>query len=495
MIYNDQSVFPVLNLDANDGWEKLIGLSEGFLDMRGLSRLRAVLDGECESIIVEREYIDKDYRDTFTNFHAKRFNTPPSRCVRLHFFAKPIPKALMESPDGGFPDGNDYLGYSVIRATRPNSVGRTFLSHNLRKDSESHLCLCKEKVQFLGEKLTIEGFPFISQDADATVCAESSLWMILRYLSNRYSHYAESLPFQITKLAGNHALGNRVFPSAGLYTWQLAEALKLRGVSPVIYSRAQFGAEFEHLLYTYIESGFPLLTTVNGHVFVSFGHTSKFGTNPAPVAGGFRYTSCFNEALTICDDNRFPYESLQKNGGGGSGLSSKFKFADIEEFIVPLPEKVFLPAEAAQEAIEKVLNDPQTGISKLSPSLDSKDLTLRLFLTTGKALKSKLRERGMGHELVATVYRQIPLPHFIWVCEISVTSEYIFDLTVQGEILWDATRNAHEPNGWLALHYPELLIVDIGGVFNGSQKLENFPLLNSAPYPLFRSNLNPLKVP
>lgn len=492
MIVREPSVFPVLNLDDNHSWEALIALSGGYLDTQGLDRLTSVLDGKCQSVIVEREYIDKDYRDTFANFHAKRFSTPPSRCVRLHFFEKPITEDQLDNPENLRTD-NGYLGYSVIRATRPNSVGRTFLSHSVRMNPDSHLCLCEERVQVLGAKLEVTGFPFISQDGDATVCAESSLWMILRYLSNRYSNYAETLPFQITKLASNHASGNRVFPSSGLYSWQLAEALKLRDVSPVVYSRNQFKDKFEHLLYTYIESGFPLLTTVKGHVFVSFGHASNFEAIHAPSAGKFRYTSCFNESLTICDDNCFPYQSLRCNSAGKSALCSTFTFADIQEFIVPLPEKVFLSAEAAQEAIEKVLQDPETGISKLSPTLACEDLTLRLFLTTGRALKSKLTERGMGHDLVKSIYRQIPLPHFIWVCEISVTSQYVTDFKIHGEILWDATRNAYEPNGWLALHYPESLIVDVGSIFNGSQELKTFSLSESQAYPIFQSNLNPLK--
>ena len=396
MIFQEASVFPIINFDAVDGWNKLIELSGGYLDTRGLVRLKAVLDGKCQSAIVEREYIDKDYRDTFTNFHAKRFNTPPSRCVRLHFFEKPIIETHLNSADG-FRKDNEYLGYSVIRATRPNSVGRTFLSHKLRNDPHSHLCLCDEKVQVLGEKMEVSGFPFISQDADATVCAESSLWMVLRYLSNRYSHYAETLPFQITKLASNHAIGKRVFPSAGLYSWQLAEALRLREVSPLIYSRLQFGDEFEHLLYTYIESGFPLLTTIDKHVFVTFGHTSEFGTIPAPVTGKFRYTSCFNESLTICDDRCFPYQSLRRDSTRRTASCSKVSFADINEFIVPLPEKVFLSAEAAQEAIENVLKDPETGIFKHSPSLAAGDLTLRLFLT------SRAQDDGVG--LVAGIDR------------------------------------------------------------------------------------------
>ena len=140
-----------------------------------------------------------------------------------------------------------------------------------------------------------------------------------------------------------------------------------------------------------------------------------------------------------------------------------------------------------------MLRDPATGIDHLSPSLKNQDLTLRLFLTTGRALKAKLTARGMGNSQVAALYRQIPLPHFVWICEISVTTEYQKDYKVRGEVIWDATRNAHEPNGWVALHYPEILILDVCSIFNKRQKLQRIPLSNSIPYGLFQSNLNPLK--
>lgn len=491
MIIFPNSVFPVLNFDSDHGWDDLISMSGDYLDASGLKRLRNILETQCQCIIIEHQYIDKDYRDTFANFHSKRFTTPPSRCVRLHFFKNRITKTQLKEGEC-FHQKNDYLGYSVIRATRPNSIGRTFLSDQLRQDKTSYLCLCHEKVQIRGETLKIEGFPFISQDADATVCAESSLWMILRYLSNRYSIYAETLPFQITQLASNHAVGTRVFPATGLYSWQLAEALRLRNVSPMIYSRAQYKDEFEHLLYTYIESGFPILTTIEGHVFVSLGHGSDFSTLPKAIPGQFRYTSVFNRSLTICDDNCFPYQTLWKDKACTTSKNSRYNFSDIQEFIVPLPEKVFLGAQAAQKAIEKVLLDSKVGIKALSPSLKKEDLTLRLFLTTNRAFKAKLTERGMGNDVVSAIYRQIPLPHFIWTCEISISSEYLVGHKIRGEIIWDATRNAYEPDGCIALHYPEILIIDAGSAFNKPQRLEKISLNNSTSYRLFESNLKPL---
>jgi hypothetical protein len=93
----------------------------------------------------------------------------------------------------------------------------------------------------------------------------------------------------------------------------------------------------------------------------------------------------------------------------------------------------------------------------------------------------------MGHVTAQGAYRNLPLPHFIWVCEISHAS--LYPDKVLGEIIWDATRNAYEPGGWIALHYPEVLIADLGSALNGPQGLQKFDLDKSTPYPVYRSNL------
>jgi hypothetical protein len=120
-------------------------------------------------------------------------------------------------------------------------------------------------------------------------------------------------------------------------------------------------------------------------------------------------------------------------------------------------------------------------------------MVLRLFLTTARSFKKRLTERGMGNAVVELVYRNLPLPHFVWVCEISHMEAYLKHM-VHGEILWDATRNASEPDGWIALHYPEVLVVDVGSALNQRQKLQKYPLQSSQSYPLYRSNLTDIQL-
>jgi len=213
MIDGPNSLLPIFTFDATDGWNELLQLAQPELDSGGVGRLLAALGEKTKAVALERHYIDKDYRDTFSNFHSKRFSTPDSRCLRLHFFSRAVTREEIrhaEQVQAG------YLGYAIIRPTRPNCLGRTLLKPESRSAVSGSMRLCDEIITLQGVELKVRGFPFISQDADVTVCAQSALWMLMRYYSNRYPLYPETFPYQLAKLTEDYSLG-RVYPSSGLY--------------------------------------------------------------------------------------------------------------------------------------------------------------------------------------------------------------------------------------------------------------------------------------
>ncbi len=97
----------------------------------------------------------------------------------------------------------------------------------------------------------------------------------------------------------------------------------------------------------------------------------------------------------------------------------------------------------------------------------------------------------MGHKRVFDVYCNMPLPHFIWLREIATLDLYR-EHRILGEVIWDATRNVYEPSGWLALHYPERLFIDIGSALNTDRSVIKFDLDSSRDYPLMTHNLQPI---
>ncbi len=487
MILRATGLLPILVFDHATSWDDLLTISAPHLDRGGLRKLKKALEGKAKSVAVEKHYIDKDYRDTFTNYHAKRFSTPDSRCVRLHFFSDAVDHEMLQEDKKVQPL---YMGYSIIRPTRPSCIGRTLLDPLRSGLKGAHLSQCCEKVSIQGTELIVQGFPFISQDTDVTVCAQSAMWMVARYFTNRYRVYPEVYPYRMTALTRDYSIG-RILPSGGLQIWQMSEALRQIGFSCLIYDRTKFASEFEHLIYTYIESGIPVLAAFDRHVVALFGHVSDFSTvaTTKPInKSPFIFSSAFNTGFIGHDDNGVPYQSLLHTESAESmeGANGKYKLGAVKQFIAALPERVFLAAESFEKAVTVVLEDSNFGIKAQSPTLSKETLVMRLFLTTGRSFKKCLR-RGMGSAYVCSLYRELPLPHFIWVCEFSHSS--IYPQKVWGEVLWDATRNAYEPLGFIALHYPEKLVYDRGSALNGTQELEEVSLKSWQEYPIYENNL------
>lgn len=483
MIDGEKTLLPLVHFDADHSWDHLWNLCVPFIETHAASMLRQRLDGIVRAVAVELHYIDRDYRDTFSHFHSKRFNTPNSRTLRLHFFDRHLSRIELFDPSAA---QSAYCGYAVIRPTRPSSLGRTMLSpYKLPELRGAMLRTCREGITLQGTPLYADGFPFISQDTDATVCAQSALWMLFRYFSTQYAHYREIRPFEITQLTKDYSIG-RLFPTHGLTDWQMGEACRQLGFSPLIYTRKGFAASFDHLLYTYIESGVPVLAATRDHVFVALGHRSDFSKVPPPnpqVPSSF-----FCTGYVINDDNSMPYQDLPLVRGTGSGRQfSPHGLDSLESFIAPLPEKVFLAAEHQQKVVERLLADPVFGIAKNSSILASTGLITRSFLTSGRSFKRKLLERGMGHPKVAEFYQALPMPRFIWVTELSIASD--FPSQTVGEVIWDATRNEHEVDGWIAVHYPEFLALDVGSALNTLPQFKNFVLDNPTSYEPYKSNL------
>jgi len=462
MIYNEKTIFPVLVIDEHDSWDRLPSITDDYLDIYGLDKLKRLLDGKISAIVIEKEYFDKDYRDTFSNYHSKRFNTPKSRCVRLHFF-KENPYS---EENRCLKIDSVYLGYSIIRPTRPNSVGRTLVHIGSGIGTSGYVCLCEENVNIGGQSFTVKGFPFVTQDADATVCAQSALWMLLRYFSNHYNNYQELNPFEITQLIEGYSIG-RIYPSTGLTMWQMAEVLRKTGFSPVIYSRESHKEIFEQLLYIYIESGLPLLIGIPNHVVVGVGH-KETKLNQIKNEAAHNYTLTSTKGFIVNDDNRIPY-------------TDEYDLEKIDSFIVPLPEKVFLTAEKFLVCLYKLFEHDKYGIDKADEKV------FRVFLTTCKSFRKELFRRNLENTDFGRVYRNIPLPHFIWVCEIS-TPELMSRHEVVGEIIWDATRNEHEATFGIAVHHQDKLFIDVGSIFNNNDNYQEFQVENIS-YQIYTNNL------
>jgi len=113
-----------------------------------VKKLSAGLSSAVKAVLVERSYVDKDYRSTYYNFYAKKGQSYRADCVRLHFFDETVtfdPKALrLACRDQQLKD--HYFGYIVLRPTGMATIGRSVLSPDIRTGASGFVITADHKV-------------------------------------------------------------------------------------------------------------------------------------------------------------------------------------------------------------------------------------------------------------------------------------------------------------------------------------------------------------
>jgi hypothetical protein len=415
----------------------------------GINNLKAGLKDSARSVILEPHYICKDHRNLFSNFYSKKFTKISPDTSRLHFFSKSkidITEILL------YPDRyvSKYLGFSVIRPIQERCLGRSvFDPYLLNQNDPNYYCL---RTQFRshigGTNFSVSGYPYISQDADVTVCAHSALWGVCRYLSEKYSVYAEMYPFDLVNLTESSS--GRAFPYRGMTYSDYCSILAAFGSYPIIVqmkknkrSSRYYQGAFENL-YSYVESGFPVLASFQGHVVTLVGHTIDYNKPTKPNVREFIDSSFFVNQFIVIDDNFFPYRLLgrkQDPCNYGKQYADQYNINSIVTAVCPLPEKVFLPAEKARKVALEYYKAYKTKLKTTGTG----PFVTRLFLTTGTAWKRRLLERSIHGipDWLSFFVSKINLPHFIWVMEAGPLDLYKKGICT-AELVLDSTGSEME---------------------------------------------------
>ena len=360
--------------------------------------LRILTDGLAQytgSVLIEPHYVCKDHRNLFSNFYSKKLNSGSADCHRLHFFASTgiTSDSFLAEPDS---HQDEYIGYSVIRPVAQRSLGRTIIDPCKigRRPEDGFYCLRTPfPVHLNGKALTVNGYPYISQDSDATVCAHATLWGVCRYFSQRHSSYAEILPYDLVKLTATTT--GRVVPYRGMTYSDYSKILSDFGCHPLIIRLKQsmgipsLDADSFGETYSYVESGIPVLASfykpdVGGHVAALVGHTLDFNRTYVPDSEGIVSSAAFLKQFIVVDDNFFPYRLLGYPGDPENYFAKYKQQYDLSSMITavcPLPEKVYLPARKAQTQARALLKNLMPLYESQSGPRDEKDpIVTRLFL-------------------------------------------------------------------------------------------------------------------
>ena len=450
----------------NDYIQLIDHLSSEFQPEDIAKQLQKSITDAVGGLLLERGYIDKDYRSTFYNFYAKMGRSYRGDCVRLHFFDNFVEFDRAQTdilcPSGRLED--HYFGYVVLRPTLVATLGRSVLSPDIRVGAIGRAIQARHRVHLLGHTLSTWGFPSMAQHRDIAVCAHVSCWAILRHYSERFPQHRELLIHDVTRLATPFEPGG-LTPALGLDIFMAERIFQAAGCFPLIVGKkGPNDDEFYRQLLAYLESGFPLFVTMHGlgHAVVAAGYAWRPDVVNSPDTGSHVWSQ-IDSILTV-DDNHLPYACVSVMPPNLPNRPN-YTAEDFDAFIVPLPEKIFYPAEAMDSYSQFLYSRFRNRF--ILPTEDS--LLRRYFITTISAFRRYARQNQsyMGSELVNLLMR-LNTAQFIWVIEYASDSQWD-----QGHIaaraIVDATASPEdEVPVWLAHDEREAIVFDRSSARGGA---------------------------
>lgn len=301
----------------------------------------------ARTVLLEREYLDKDYLEDFSRYYVKCFNNGGTKCARLHFFksvsadvppdGKPSPDSIIDHSYLGevLAKGNEsekyrklqdaYLGFVVIKPLPMTFVGKTCLQQypGVRGPGEYVRCLSKEyQIDLFGIELRVHSVAFQEQDRVVSACATTAIWGALHAI--RWNSNLRRIPAcsEITTNAINHIDGSHnSFPNKGLTNKQILRALDVEGLR--YYNETLENVDLRSLLDTarcHIDSGVPLILGVKIHD----ADGNELGGHAVTILG---YKSDGeNSAFYIHDDRLGPFaRATFETIAGRNGLALRRK--------------------------------------------------------------------------------------------------------------------------------------------------------------------------
>jgi hypothetical protein len=423
----------------------------------------SALARDATRALIEWDYIDTDYRDEFAHFYAQTFRALPDRCERVHFW-------------DGRGEGK-YLGYTSLRPILRRPVCRTLLAppSDLQK---SIACLVETVATPYGFELGVGGFPFISQDYQYGACAHASIWMIALYHHLRFGNHARYHISDIVESARAHQDDYRSIPPGGLSARQITAILHDLRLDALTYQTGELpeGSSMREIAIRYLNSGLPVLLFTPRHttVLVGYGRQDKpvdaedphfaprhadqdsYGEPvPASKFAGERESEAERDTGSSTegeadddpglffvrhDDFRGPYIKTP--------APPRDPLGNWQAIMIPLPGKIYLAGEAAEEHGWFVFDRECRRRDELKghlEKLERGEYRTRSYVTQIASYKASLWDRGLPDEVVKW-HTRVSGSNWVWVVELQdVAASKEGPDCVVGEVVIDGTSDDLEP--------------------------------------------------
>jgi hypothetical protein len=273
-------------------------------------------------VLLEFEYIDKDYLDDYSKFYSRQFSNRGHKCARLHFFSKKIDHDLINRILSGNAETEiaslqkNYLGFMVVKPLPKNFIGKTCLRCPEGSSAPGKVKILARNydVSLFGISLSVSSVGFQEQDKVVSACATTAIWAALHATS---SMSIKAIPShsQITTDAINFIPNStNSFPSKELSNKQILRAFDVMGFRHHTENVEKLGADqIALIIKAYIDSGFPLvligevgerrngsIEMIAGHAVTVLGYKEDLSAKQQGM-----------DALYIHDDRLGPYKAAR----------------------------------------------------------------------------------------------------------------------------------------------------------------------------------------
>lgn len=342
----------------------------------------------AKTVVVECDYIDKDYLLDYSNYYARSFEPIDRFTKRLHIFSKTFSEEAFKKIfelDEKMSNvlKNSYLGFIVVKPIKDPQqgneyfIGRTILQTYPEQDGEDYRFFIanNHKVSLYGLPLIIKSLPYQTQDNMVSKCATTAIWVSLHALNNLFGTQTYS-PFEITQTSVLFpAYGQRNFPSTGLSIFQMKDFFNSIGMDTEYINIENSPSPVQEQIVSdavkaHLNLGLPIIACIR------ISKTNKAPQFHAVVISGYRYDNDGNiKELYIHDDQIGPYSKVTpKNNNGDFSYwinewISEYGWEEIfvTGLIVPIYPKIrmsfnylyeiFLESKNTGENIELLLTD------------------------------------------------------------------------------------------------------------------------------------------
>jgi hypothetical protein len=429
----------------------------------------------AKTIVVESDYVDKDYLDDFMAYYANCFTEYGRRCSRLHFFSIDFTKTNFDDLLRGkttiidHAKLNDaYLGFMVVKPLPQTIIGRTCLKTYDTDGGRRHYSVVRNyDVSLFGLALKVESLAFQEQDHVVSACATSALWSVFQGTGKLFQHPILS-PADITKIAcDNFPMDTRYIPNNGLQVPQMAQAIRKVDLEPFLVKPSR-EENLRATLYAYVKGKVPILMGIlladgskdnftspaefyGKHAIAVTGYSLGGALKPYPV-NGFLLRASRIDKFYAHDDQVGPFsrivldmkeieyliegkqdrrKSMVTSWKGRDGKIGSIR-AIPEILLMPLYHKIRIPFESVHDTVMYFDHYIETVRKQGLISLGERVLW-DIYLITNNDLKKEIFESNSLREKLKKDALQEHLPRYIWRASASCGGNKILDL------LFDAT--------------------------------------------------------